>query len=203
MRRLVARAAILAVVLPVALGLASGAALAHARLVSSTPAAGATVSTDLLSIRLRFDDVVTLVPHAIVLTDASRRVVQTQAAHVVRARSLEAMLSGPLPADDYTVSWRVLADDGHIESGRFGFSVVASPARDPVRKTAAATRPPSPQQPAWPVAVAIALAVVAGAGAFTVVRRGLRAASAQTAAYPSTADRPPSPVTAASLAEDS
>jgi hypothetical protein len=84
-------------------------------------------------------------------------------------------LTDELPSGRYFVAWRILADDGHVESGSFGFTVAASGA--PAPPASAAVAPAAPQ-PVWPVVVAACLAAVAIGGAGLVVRRGLVAVRA-------------------------
>ena len=97
-------------------------ALAHAKLMSSSPSAGQTVAAP-AAVTLDFDDVVQLPPRAVQVTGPGGAV-------AVRAsrpdsKTLEGSLPRHLRAGRYAVRWRILADDGHIESGAFAFTVRA------------------------------------------------------------------------------
>lgn len=159
-----------------------GTAFAHARLMSCSPAAGAHVGAEVPAVVLRFDDTVTLVPAAVVVTSHAGGRVATGRPRVIGHKTLVAAMRRRLPPGGYRVSWRVLADDGHIEAGRFGFTVVGAGGAAPA--DALTPVPAAPAQPVWPVVVASALAVVAGLAAFVVVRRGMSAARAVPDAYP-------------------
>jgi methionine-rich copper-binding protein CopC len=173
MRRTVTRLALLATTVVAALCLA-GPASAHAKLVSSSPAGGSFVAPRLTAVTLTFDDVVQLVPRSLVVTGASGVPLTTAPVQLLSSRVVQARLLDRLTAGRYLVAWRVLADDGHIESGSFGFQVAAGAAQHP----AATGAPPADAQPVWPVVVAATMAVIALLGAALVVRRGSRAIAA-------------------------
>jgi methionine-rich copper-binding protein CopC len=175
-------------VVVVALGafaLGAPAASAHAKLLSTSPGADATVGPRVGAIVLRFDDVIKLVPRSLVVTGATGAPLTTRPARVVDGRALTARLTDELAPGRYFVVWRILADDGHIEGGSFGFTVVATGAA--TTPTSASTPPASPQ-PVWPVVVASCLAAVAIGGAALVVRRGLVAVQAAGRAHSGTSD---------------
>jgi methionine-rich copper-binding protein CopC len=102
-------------------------AYAHAKLMSSSPAAGQVVAPP-TSVTLRFDDVVQLPPRALRITGTRGNTVAVRAS-LPDARTLEGSLPGELPRGQYVVRWRIVADDGHIESGSFGFAVRAGARR--------------------------------------------------------------------------
>jgi methionine-rich copper-binding protein CopC len=166
----------------VSLLVSAAPAAAHARVVRTTPASGATIDGRLQVISLAFDDPVRLVPRSLVVTGASGAPQTTGAPRVVQGgRLLEAALSDRLPAGRYFVGWRILSDDSHIESGSFGFTVAAVGAASS-GATDAGTLPPAPAQPRWPVVLAAVMAAVACLGAALVVVRGLAAVRAAGAA---------------------
>lgn len=147
-------------------------AAAHAKLLSSSPADGASVNPHIKSITLTFDDVIKLVPRSLVVTGANGAPLTTAPPQLVTSRVMQVKLLDQLTPGRYFVAWRILADDGHIESGSFGFAA----SRGATGQTAAAAAPaPAPAQPIWPVVVAAVLAVAALAGAALVVTRGARA----------------------------
>lgn len=164
-------------------------AFAHAHVVSTRPGAASTLDAPPTRLAVVFDDPVTLVPHALQLTDASGALIHLDPPHVsADGTTLGAGVHEHLAAGDYRVAWRVRSDDGHIETGDFTFDVAGSdagaggsssagdpPAQAPTHPPAM-TAPPEPAQPVWPVATAAALAAVAGIGAGLAVHRSLRAA---------------------------
>lgn len=105
-----------------AVSLAAAPAIAHARLVRSTPAAEATVAS----------------PRAVTLTFSERMVPAFSSFEVVNAsgakaavrtrvsedgRSITGALARPLSAGGYTVNWRIASSDGHRMTGSYGFTV--------------------------------------------------------------------------------
>lgn len=96
------------------------AALAHASLQSESPAYGQRLGPAPRAVVLRFDEVVKLLPQAVVVLDA--RGVNLAGPARVSARELRAPLAR-LPRGPYTVRWRALSDDGHVVSGVYTFGV--------------------------------------------------------------------------------
>jgi methionine-rich copper-binding protein CopC len=105
---------------------AAAVAHAHAHLVASVPADKSRIAAP-AAVELKFNEAVKLtaltVQHG---KDAAKPLTPLPA----RA---SATLSVPLPkldAGDYVVAWRVAGDDGHIMSGKLGFTVdpAAAPA---------------------------------------------------------------------------
>lgn len=97
-------------------------AVAHSRLVSSNPAANATVAA----------------PRAIVLTFSERSVPAFSGLELVNAqgtatelrtavsqdgKTLTGTPARPLAAGAYTVNWRIASGDGHRMTGSFNFTV--------------------------------------------------------------------------------
>lgn len=126
----------LATVLPAA------PAHAHAQLMSTSPASGSAVAAPPI-VTLRYDDIVQLPPAALRVTgphgnDVAVREQQPD------SRTLAGRLPGHLAPGRYEVRWRIVADDGHIESGAFPFMVRAG--SKPAAAPAAAARdmPASP-----------------------------------------------------------
>lgn len=103
----------------------AGQAFAHAELVSTNPASGATVAAP-RSISLTFDD-------PLVGQFSAFEVVMAMGDHTMDMpvkvslsrdkKTLTGALSAPLKAGDYTVNWHVASDDGHREIGSFAFKV--------------------------------------------------------------------------------
>lgn len=105
-----------------AMSLLAGQAIAHARLVSATPAPGATVSA----------------PRTISLTFSERTVPAFSGFEVVNARGAEIPVQTRVSEDGktisgsprvalatgaYTVNWRIASSDGHRMTGETTFTV--------------------------------------------------------------------------------
>ena len=110
------------VLLFVSLGVATQAALAHALVMSSSPAANATVHAGALPIDLRFNSRI----------DAKRSRVALRApggAETVVAMTTDdsrAVLSGRAEArrpGEWAIVWQVLSLDGHVTRGEIAFRV--------------------------------------------------------------------------------
>jgi hypothetical protein len=102
---------------------AGGAALAHAKLVSSSPAANQAVTPAPTSLTLKFSESIEVRFAQVTLSDASGTAVKTGA--VTQDPDDRAMLivplAAPLAAGQYTVSWQIVAADGHKTKGTYHF----------------------------------------------------------------------------------
>ena len=115
-----ARAAAVAVVALAALTLAP-AALAHARLLGSTPANGAVLAHAPRQVTIHFSDTVVPATGAAAIRNGDGSVL----AGSERTSGTTAVvpLRQGLEDGDYTVRWRVLSDDGHLLEGVLAFAV--------------------------------------------------------------------------------
>ena len=99
----------------------TGTAFAHAKLQSTTPAAGAQLKLAPTSLTLRFNEKVRL---AVLTLSVDGRAVPVT---VDRSAPAAAQVSVALPVlavGKYSVQWSVLsADDGHVSKGTFAFAV--------------------------------------------------------------------------------
>jgi copper transport protein len=100
------------------------AASAHARLVGSKPAAGAVLATAPRDVRLQFDDEIRPAGGDRAV-DAAGRSVLAGRARRQGTRVLVVPLRAGLPNGAYTVRWRVISNDGHLETGVLAFAVGA------------------------------------------------------------------------------
>ena len=107
---------------------AAPAALAHAKLIAVEPANGATLATAPASVRLYFDDPVAVGPGNAVVSADHRSVLAGPPRLERKDHLLVLPLQPHLPNGDYSVSWRVFSDDGHLESGVLAFRVGAAAA---------------------------------------------------------------------------
>ena len=107
----------------------AGPAAAHALLVSSDPAAGASLATAPSAVTLTFTEEPDpkLSAIKVLATDGSSVGAGPVSAVASQPKELRATL-GPLQPGVYTVSWRtVSAVDGHLASGSFSFGVGVTP----------------------------------------------------------------------------
>ena len=160
-------------------------AWAHNPLTKAVPAKNATVKESPAKIELTFleslDD-----SFSIEVTDAQKKKVPSGKATVAGEKGTAA-LTGKLANGTYTVTYRLVADDGDPLQGSYKFTVAApaptseapSPSVSPVPSAAAtvdafevAQADTSDDGPNWPLIVGIvAGAVVLGAGVFFAARR--------------------------------
>lgn len=150
-------------------------AWAHAEVQSTYPAAGSMVHGTLTRVAIRFDEAVTLVPDALRVTTDQGIPVNLESPRLSRGgKVLSARVQDRLATGGYVVGWRVQADDGHLESSSFSFSVGAASAAHGAAAPMTTEPPPAPGEPLWPVLVAAGIAIAGGLGAGTAVSRGLR-----------------------------
>lgn len=123
--------------------LVAGTVLAHAELVDSSPADGASVPAP--------SEVVATFSEALVGERSSMEVRDAGGATLARGgldpadpkgRTMRVELP-PLEPGTYTVRWTAVADDGHVERGTFSFRVVATPSPSPA-PSPTPTEEPSP-----------------------------------------------------------
>lgn len=100
----------------------AGTASAHARLVSSTPAANATVAAP-RSITLTFSE--RMVPAFSTFDVVNAAGAKTAASMTVSedGRSITGSLARPLVSGGYTVNWAIASSDGHRMTGSYAFTV--------------------------------------------------------------------------------
>lgn len=101
------------------------AALAHAKLVSSTPADGASIASGVSQIAMQFSH-----PMRLTLVKVHRA---ADDANVSLESPLEKSFKdsakvdvAPLAAGAYDVSWTAVSKDGHVMKGHFGFTVTGA-----------------------------------------------------------------------------
>ncbi|GAA2267139.1 copper resistance protein CopC [Actinomadura luteofluorescens] len=95
-------------------------AMAHTKLVGSTPEKGKAADA-VTEVTLVFSDKISLAK--VVVSDGRKKEFQAGAAERAGTKVTQ-KLSGPLPAGSYTVAYRVVGEDGHpIEGNDLTFSV--------------------------------------------------------------------------------
>ncbi len=114
MRRALLLACVVAMVFP-------SLAQAHARLVHSEPASGAVVARPPASVRLFYDDDVSVGPgNEVVRNGGGSALAGLPRAH---GRELLLPLRAGLADGDYSVRWSVISNDGHIVQGVLAFAI--------------------------------------------------------------------------------
>lgn len=129
---------------------AAGPAAAHDELVSTDPAAGATVATAPNQVTLTFTDKAIAVGTEVKVTAPDGSVVSTGDPQL-GATTVAQPLAPARPAGTYTVVWRVTSADGHPVSGTF--TLVASAATGLPTPTATASLTPTATSTPTPSAV--------------------------------------------------
>lgn len=97
-------------------------ALAHAHLVSSTPAAGATVQAGNLAIELRFNSRVDA-QHSTLGIEIAGGTGQAAVVHDTQKSETTLNAHADLKPGQYALRWQALSTDGHITRGEIPFTV--------------------------------------------------------------------------------
>jgi copper transport protein len=123
---------LLALLAPFGSVAASPPALMHATLLSSEPAAKATLTTSPTRIRLVFSEEVepSLGRIRLVAPDGSI-VTLKQAGDPHDVSALIGPITSPLAAGVYRVEWRIVSEDGHPIDGKYSFTVAPSASSTP------------------------------------------------------------------------
>ena len=114
-----------ALILAAALSLAAaGAASAHARLITGSPKAGATVAAP-TQLKLTYSESIVPAASSVALADGKGGAVATGplALDPKNKRIVVVPVTGRLSAGAYRVEWSMKTEDGHTTSGDFGFKV--------------------------------------------------------------------------------
>ena len=109
-----------ALALPLAACLIAHVAQAHAHLEKSTPAEGSTLSAAPAALELTFSEPARLTALSIQRNQEAKRAITGLPSTAERAPrvALPALAAGA-----YTLTWRVVAADGHVSSGELHFTV--------------------------------------------------------------------------------
>jgi copper transport protein len=125
-----------------AAGVLAPAAFAHATVVATSPRDGAIVGTPPTEVRIRFDDPVVVGPgNAVVANDGGSVLVGRP--HLAAGNRELVLPLRRLSNGDYSVRWRIISDDGHLEDGVLAFRVGSGTASGTLRSVfeAESTRP--------------------------------------------------------------
>ena len=153
-------AGVLTAVALVLLGAGTPAARAHDQLVTTVPAAGATVPAP-ASVELRLRGTPQALGTQVVVTAPGGAVV-SRGEPELRGSTVVQPLADGLAGGPYTVAWRVTSADGHPLSGTSSFTVAAAGAPAPPAPDPAAPSEASASQPADPWSGSAAPAAAAG-----------------------------------------
>jgi copper transport protein len=162
MRRAVVVAGLAALAFP-------GSAFAHASLEHTWPSFRQRVQTSPSSVRLNFDQAVTVLPGSVTVYRAGGTVVSGAA----RSGADKHFVVTPvrkLPKGPYTVRWHVISGDGHVVSGVFTFGV-RYPAPPPTDAYGASGPTRTEHVVRWAYFLALAL-LVGGMGFRLLIVRG-------------------------------
>jgi methionine-rich copper-binding protein CopC len=160
-------------------------ALAHAKLESTTPAAGASLATPPATVSLTFGEPVTVGADPITVTGPGG--VRWAVGKVsITDSTVSAPVTATGPVGAYTLAYTVISDDGDAVGGKVAFTLTTAatptttaaaptPTAAVAVATPAATTPPSPSRGGVPVWVWIVAAVVVVGGIGAAVARSRRA----------------------------
>ncbi|HEU4747078.1 MAG TPA: copper resistance protein CopC [Gemmatimonadaceae bacterium] len=125
-RRRLVRAAFFFACLGLPIPASAVAPVLHARLLRSTPAADARLTSAPDTIRLVFSEPVVAELSQITLTRSDGSVMQLRVGPHPRDSHVLVAPLGSLPVGNHRVAWRIVSADGHPVAGNFSFSVVAA-----------------------------------------------------------------------------
>ena len=94
---------------------------AHTHLLSTNPANGSEVTTELSSISLTYDDQIEKGSFFEVTSSEGQNIAVDT--FTVEDRMLTGSFAQPLANDSYIVTWKVISKDGHPQTGQFSFTV--------------------------------------------------------------------------------
>jgi methionine-rich copper-binding protein CopC len=101
----------------------AGQAAAHARLLSGTPKAGATVAAP-KALTLKFSEELVPAASSVKVTGPGEAAVATGALALDKTRKVVTVpVTGALAAGAYKVVWHMKTEDGHETDGNFAFKV--------------------------------------------------------------------------------
>ena len=114
----------LALAATVAVALAAGQAQAHARLIQSTPKAGATVAAP-QALHLLYSEGIVTAASSVTVAGPGGAAAPTGplALDPKSKRTVIVPVTGKLAAGPYKVHWTMKTEDGHTTDGDFGFKV--------------------------------------------------------------------------------
>jgi methionine-rich copper-binding protein CopC len=105
----------------------AGHLIRHLTLDQTVPAADTTVTASVTEVRLTFSEAPLLRGTSVRVVDSGRSLMASSPPSTDESdpRGVMITLDPALPSGAYTVQWRVIAQDGHVMRGNFGFEVRA------------------------------------------------------------------------------
>jgi len=167
----------------------AGTASAHATLISSDPADGATLPSAPAKVTLVFDEPLPQGLNTVAITGPGNTRWETGEV-TTTGNSISVAMRPSGPAGEYTVGYRIVSPDGHPLTGTVRFRLTATAGQPPATTTttAAATQATQTSQPVatasqsgdgstpiWPWVLGVMVLVIAGALVAVRLRRGSRA----------------------------
>lgn len=106
-----------------ALSLIAGEASAHARLLKSDPAKGATVASP-AALKMSFSEEIVADKSSVAVAAAGGKAAATGPIALDKTKKVVTVpVTGKLAAGAYKVDWKMTSEDGHTMTGTFGFKV--------------------------------------------------------------------------------
>ena len=137
------RVAGLAVAATLTVLLVPGLVVAHAELVTPTPADKATVSPPVTEVAGIYSEAMKPAGSSIIVKDASGATVAQGTVDPAKDTRMVATPTTSLGPGAYTVQWTSVALDGHVERGTWSFTVAAAAPSETPTPSVAATEVPS------------------------------------------------------------
>ncbi len=127
-QRQIKTASVFAVFICFSLSQSAFSAFKHTHLLRSEPKADTTLSVAPAAVRLWFSEPIQLAVSSVHVADSAGHPVTMAklAAEPGANAPVVAAVQGNMTPGRYTVNWRVMARDGHVASGHFGFRVAAA-----------------------------------------------------------------------------
>jgi len=103
------------------------AMLRHLELDHALPGPDSVMSSTITEVRLHFSEPPQMRATSIRLVDGSRSLISSSppVAYEEDPRQVYVTLDSALPEGAYTVQWRVMAQDGHVQRGDYSFRVTS------------------------------------------------------------------------------
>jgi len=156
----VRRACALILAASLAVLLLPGLAFGHAGLKTASPAGGSTATEPVQVVSGIYTEAMKADGSSLIVKDASGATVAKSTVDPADDKRMVATPATPLGSGAYAVAWTAVATDGHVERGKWAFSVAIAPTPSPTPvPTPAPTVAPSVQPSAQPSAATTPVAV--------------------------------------------
>jgi methionine-rich copper-binding protein CopC len=146
----------------------------HSQLVSSDPVDGSVLSTPPTQVVLTFNEVLLEEAVDVAIANGAGEAVSGAVATAVGA-IVTIPWPADLPPDNYSVSYRIVSDDGHPITGSIGFSYTSASRSPSVVTSEATPEASSPSEPAPGFPIGLVGLILALAATITVIILARRA----------------------------